>query len=124
MKYDLLFKLIDKVDFYWNSLYITTGTIWAFLFIHTNLHLAHKLVFTVCYIALMAFNVRAHLRAYSFLNALVEELDEDVKADFKSDRLHTLYGTLSYNQQRMTCGIVYIALTCITVTLIWIDYVW
>jgi hypothetical protein len=29
MKYDLLFKLIDKVDFYWNSLYITTGAIWA-----------------------------------------------------------------------------------------------
>lgn len=31
MKYEILLKLIDKVDYFWNFLYITTGTVWVFL---------------------------------------------------------------------------------------------
>lgn len=80
MKYEILLKLIDKVDYFWNFLYITTGTVWVFLVGNNcQLQVYQKIIFTVVYVALMLFNYKAHIRGYIFLEAFVEEVKEEIK---------------------------------------------
>lgn len=68
MKYEILLKLIDKVDYFWNFLYITTGTVWVFLVGNNcQLQVYQKIIFTVVYVALMLFNYKAHIRDISSL---------------------------------------------------------
>ena len=96
MKYEILLKLIDKVDYFWNFLYITTGTVWVFL-VGNN----------------------CQLQGYIFLEAFVEEVKEEIKNDFKSKKIQSLIKRLSYRRQRIVCGIIYVGLSVITLSLIW-----
>lgn len=91
MKYEILLKLIDKVDYFWNFLYITTGTVWVFLVGNNcQLQVYQKIIFTVVYVALMLFNYKAHIRGYIFLESFVEEVKEEIKNDFKSKKIQSL----------------------------------
>ena len=120
MKYEILLKLIDKVDYFWNFLYITTGTVWVFLVGNNcQLQVYQKIIFTVVYVALMLFNYKAHIRGYIFLESFVEEVNEEIKKDFNSKKIQSLIKRLSYRRQRIVCGIIYVGLSVITLSLIW-----
>lgn len=120
MKYEIFLKLVDKVDYFWNFLYISTSAIWAFI-IGSDCHLriSQKVIFTIIYVAFMSFNYVAHQRGYLFLEAFVEEIKEEAIVDFKNEKIKQRVKMLSYNKQRIICRVVYAILLCITIYLIW-----
>lgn len=120
MKYEIFLKLIDKVDYFWNFQYLSTGAIWVFI-TGSDLHLrfSQKVIFTLIYIAFMSFNYAAHLRGYLFLEAFIVEIKNDVMDDFKTQKIKQRVQKLSYKKQRIICSVVYVILSCITVYSIW-----
>lgn len=67
----------------------------------------------------MSFNYAAHLRGYLFLEAFIVEIKNDVMDDFKTQKIKQRVQKLSYKKQRITCSVVYVILSCITVYSIW-----
>jgi len=120
MKYEIFLKLIDKVDYFWNFQYLSTGAIWVFI-MGSDFHLGlfQKFIFTLIYLAFMLFNYSAHLRGYLFLEAFTAEIKNDAMVDFKTQKIKQRVQKLSYRKQLIICSVVYVILSCITVYLIW-----
>lgn len=122
-KCNILFRLIDKTDYFWNFCIISSGTI-LFFIINDNLSslsVLKKILMTIVYSSFMFFNLQAHIRGYKFLQEYVEEVKEDIKnQDFQNQRLPILFQKLSYKQNTLLCIVIYLGIFIVTLTLFWI----
>ena len=124
-KCDILFKLINKVDYFWNFIHISNGTLLIFLLGTgvSKMEVLYKVLCSVIYCAFMIHNLQAHIRAYGFLEQLVTEIKEEIKNQvFYNLKLSAIINNLSYRMKTVICVLVYTAYTIIILFFIWFKY--
>lgn len=123
-KCSLFLKMIDKVDFFWNFQYISTGAIFMLL-ICNELEIKNifvKIVISVIYSFFILFNLFAHIRAYVFLETLLYDIRQDADKAFYSTSVSMLLGKLSYKKNMNICIVVYLGILLLNNLLFWCYY--
>lgn len=127
IKLELLIFLINKVDYYWNIFYIVNGTLLSLL-LTDNIVVNDLTVFvllSLVYVSFMIFSCKAHIRAYQFLKACIEDIakDKDLINSFPNTKLYIK--RLIYKRTRALCPYVYCVISFIILYLFWHqNYVW
>lgn len=121
-KCDLLYKTIDKTDFYWNFFYISSFGVFLFLLRGemNNYSVAIKIISGVFYIVFNIFNALALIRAYRFVYLLLEELKPNIKEVFSTRELREALMRLSYKKKPALVIISYVIVTIINCILLYI----
>ena len=118
----ILFRLIDKIDYFWNFVYISNGTILLFV-LNKEMALLSTLtkgLITFVYMSFMLFTIQAHIRGYVFLQNFVKEIKEGSKKQlFYNHRIPFLLQKLSYKWNILYCVVIYISMAAFILTLLW-----
>ena len=88
-KCNLFFKLVDKVDFFWNFRYLSSSVVFFLLITHDIVVdvLFFKILATVLYLFVVFGVLSAHLRAYGFLNEMLKEINVEVDNHFNNKEI-------------------------------------
>lgn len=103
-KCQLTLYMIDKVDYYWNRLYVSTSVVVGFVLGNEifKLHPMIPFLLLFIYLVYLGGNLSDHLRAYKFLILLLKEI-KDSPEEFKDNTVMTKLSKLSYKIETYTC---------------------
>lgn len=118
-KCDLVLYMIDKVDVFWNRLYVSTAVIIGFLIggnlIKTNIAL--NILLLSGYFIFLISNLIDHIRAYRYLIDLIKEIQTETDV-FKYDGITRHLIKLPYKYEIYTCIAAYLGALVLNL-LIW-----
>jgi len=104
---DLLLKINDSINFYWNFYIVSMVTLTTVYLSHGQL-LSHsvKVFLTIGLLCFFLMNLTALCRCYTFLFAVSIELKEmATPGNFRSNSLYDQLRKLSFvNRKRIACG--------------------
>ncbi len=109
-KCQLVLYMINKVDYFWNRLYVSTSVVIGFILGHELLKLNPCIVILLfmIYVIYLGGNLWDHSRAYRFLILLLDEI-KNSPDEFKGDVIMTEISKLPYKKEKYTCIAAYIA---------------
>lgn len=110
-KCDLALYLIDKVEYYWKRLYLSTMTIVAALLGGAYTNLDSWIIIGVLGVMFFAFtisNLIDHLRVYDYLLLILKDIDKQ-NYKLKSPTLVDKIKKLPYRNEVILCKISYMA---------------
>lgn len=116
-KCDLILYMINKVDTFWNRLYVSTAVIIGFL-INGNLlktSIITDLLLLGGYFIFLAGNLLDHMRAYRYLVGLIKEIQKDGD-ELNNDIMYQLK-KLPYKYELYTCVIAYVLVLLLNISL-------
>lgn len=110
-KCDLALYLIDKVEYYWKRLYLSTMTIVAALLGGAYTNLDSWIIIGVLGVMFFSFtilNLIDHLRVYDYLLLILKDIDKQ-NYKLKSPTLVDKIKKLPYRNEVILCKISYMA---------------
>lgn len=90
-KCQLVLHMIDKVDYYWNFLYVSTAVVIGCILGKDLLtsSIVPKILLVGVYAIFLLGNLFDHLRAYKFLIELLDEIRKDKEVIFCNKEIQT-----------------------------------
>lgn len=113
-KCNLVLYMIDKVDYFWNRLYVSTSVAIGFVLGHEILKL-NKITIVLLlliYLIYLIGNLLDHLRAYNFLILLLKEI-KDSPMEFIDNSVMIKLAKLPYKLERFSCIGAYVLVLCV-----------
>lgn len=119
-KCNLMLYMINKVDFFWNRLYVSTAVVIAFV-LNSNLvntQITIDILLLIGYVIFLLSNLFDHIRSYRYLIDLAKEIQLDNSGEFSNEWISKHLNRLPYKYEQYTCIMAYIGAISLNL-LIW-----